>query len=613
MSREYYVLTVKAVPLYTESHSSPAHLCIPKTDILPMDMDDSSTQPTTLMASSSSSPAICDNTVSEESMSSAHTGTDPEPLVSSMAACDGKVLEENMSSAHTGADQVALVSSAPACDGAVSVEIMPSAHTGTDQAPLVSSSLIPGDKTAVDLPSSSIQDEPTLMVTTTVPYNTSSEMKPPQQKPPRKVKRSSPEPMGDFCDSSFADTSSGKRINVVNYCLRNPLVKYSVNDLREMPSDAFEEHPDYLWLWPETCEDDAKAKNTKCVLKKKRETFEYDQMPTIDDLLNESIMGRHFGYLNEVEYSSSFWLNKVVVQGGPMSRNLTRFYFDRSATISYTSAGNFVDYAVPGAIECKPFTAILRIDYKSGCDSPTITAKLRVVRTKFNVDHRFTVCLTGAIEMEVPELQLPMEHDTPKLFSKRRVITYWFVRLICRNRPYTFRVAFRTDQQQKTECNVECEDIIEPYLFATCFDLLYKYYRGMYLENDGVVKPTADDSANILPDLNKEQKSILQTLTLVDENKVGAHKDVTAASVACAKNRVDPNIGQFVKALAVQSYRYYVNHPMCIESQEPGFHVEKLERPEDEDIDSDDMIEYANNDEMFSAECIQQAKDDGVC
>lgn len=308
-------------------------------------------------------------------------------------------------------------------------------------------------------------------------------------------------------------------------------------------------------------------------IKNKSPTLPYDELPTIDSLLDTSIC-RHFGFLNEVEYSSAFVLDGVMVQGGPCSRNMTRFYFNSDVPISITENGKITNQSLSD-VECEKCRCVLRIDYKSGEVEPEITAKLKGARHKFTVDDRFTVTLTGAIEIEVPEFKLPISNDNPKYFSKRRLITYWFLRLTSRNVIYTFRVAFRKDNI-RTECNIECEDIISPYQFALIFDLLYKYYSYMYFTNNRCVCPLQEKPVNV-PDLNAEQKQILQSIELVDERVQPIVPPPTPQTVSFPE-QVDLLFAQFVKALGVESYRNFdCNFQQCIDAQPPYLERIKLQ------------------------------------
>lgn len=334
-----------------------------------------------------------------------------------------------------------------------------------------------------------------------------------------------------------------------------------------------------------------------CFMNQKKPTLAYHELPTIDSALMSSV-SRHFGYLNEVEFSSNFVLEHVIVQGGPCSRSMTRFYFDNSVVLSMVDdCTKIINQKIDG-VESKKCRSVLRLDYCSGEIEPKCTIKLKVIKERFNVDNRFTVGLTGAVEMDAPEFQLPLQMDTPRNYTKKRHFIYWFVRFTVRSVIYKFRVAFRCDADTlKTECNIECEDIIDPYLFALIFDLLFKYYKAQYLDRNCYVSPTW--SGFKVDDLNDEQNYILKTMELVDE-RIVPYVPPPTPSLLPVPNTVDPMFGEFVKALGVDAFRrFYKLDYQCIKSQPPHFLIQHLEG-----VVIKEDFEYADDTTAFGDELL---------
>jgi hypothetical protein len=191
---------------------------------------------------------------------------------------------------------------------------------------------------------------------------------------------------------------------------------------------------------------------------------------------------------------------------------------------------------------------LLRIDYdiknddsitNSDNDNTTkadVTAKIRIVRKKFNYKNQ-TFVLTGAIEVPV-NLILPKNQGRPTRYFQIRDFTYWFVTLMVNGAPHTFRIAFRRDvilddnhqqrqyENNKYECNIECESFIAPSQFVLCFDLLYKYYRHCFehsANSPNIVPLMSNEETEKIQGLNNTQKEILKTIQLVKIYRDGDH------------------------------------------------------------------------------------------
>lgn len=303
-----------------------------------------------------------------------------------------------------------------------------------------------------------------------------------------------------------------------------------------------------------------------CMVNKKSQPADHLRLPTIDSELGGSV-ARHMGYLNEIEYSSTFILENVVIHGG---RKMDRIYFDSQASLSVVPANDenpettIVNRRIDGCenVDCH---TVLRLDYLPGESGFKCSAKLKGIKAKFNFNNRFTVGLTGAVEMDVTDFKLPADVDVPTNYSKQRQFTYWFITMSYNGVVYTFRVAFRRNVDTcQTECNVECENNVHPFLFAMFFDLIFKYHKTQYVERQNNIYPIVDDLE--VKDLNEVQVEMLKTLELVD--------CVTEAPPA---GSVDEAFGEFVKALGVEAFRtYYPDSEQIIKPQPPQFEIRQV-------------------------------------
>lgn len=271
-----------------------------------------------------------------------------------------------------------------------------------------------------------------------------------------------------------------------------------------------------------------------------------------------------FGPLNEMEYSANF---QSTLPPPSYTDNycysIIRYYYKQSHDL-YINDANATKVLIsnnylPDARKVQA-DSILRIDFdaNSGGTLSHVTAKLKLFKDKFNIDNT-KVTYTGAIEVPVPELHNVIKAS--QCYSRKRIITYWYLRMKHCNSTYRMRIAFRRDvdqpqqQQQHYECNVECEDLINGARFMECFDLIYKYYKTMAKYYNAIIPMYR--GLQEPQDLTPEQRKTLRTFKVIAEPSASSQQPL-------------PQTEELVKFLSVLSYNSFNDdddnslYPKCI-------------------------------------------------
>lgn len=309
-------------------------------------------------------------------------------------------------------------------------------------------------------------------------------------------------------------------------------------------------------------------------------------VPTIDDLLTIHPYANTFGRFNEIEYSANIKFKNVIIDktnGGVLEKE--RFYFKDSFKLFYNKYQvSTIYFDGSNQMDGNIFT---RFDYIPGSKTiELVTTKLKVLKTKFNY-FDVTYSLTGAIEIEFPELKSAMKNrPQPTSFNRRRTFIYWNIALTVDNEFYIFRVAFRQLKNTNNyECNIECEDAISGCNFIICFDLLSKYYKYQYLHQNGTIRPLMDELNVNAMRLTSIQRKIIHTIRLIP------CPDQKLPEIPCFD--VEDEVKKFIKFLSLKTVRQ---------------HIDNLDLPinmyasiiynDGQNYISDDVEEFENND-MF--------------
>jgi len=317
----------------------------------------------------------------------------------------------------------------------------------------------------------------------------------------------------------------------------------------------------------------------------KNAPIEYiNQIPNIETILLKSFgehgySGYSLGYLNEIEYSANIRCANVSFSSSDarILKNV-RYYFENVQTLFINDEKLSTEFLhsdpkhKSDSCEMLNYAAIsanvaTRLDYNTNNELVDVTAKFKVASEKF-IYNKCRYALTGSIEIPLPEL---MPHtNPPQKFHQRKYIRYWYMAIdlpgyICRDTgkispstSFKFRIAFRNqksfDDNLVNQCNIECEDLITGIDFIKSFDLLFKYYKHMYIVQDKCMTPdfvykesVADES--FVKELSDEQKLMLKTLRYIEPDT--QHDDGRDADLTT------PEMRMFVKYLGFAAYRVY--------------------------------------------------------
>jgi len=204
------------------------------------------------------------------------------------------------------------------------------------------------------------------------------------------------------------------------------------------------------------------------------------------EMLQENKEIAKFGFINEIEYSSSAFLNvdleDFIKEDIVTFKN--RLYL-RDEIELYISKDEISTVYIPNSV-LKRFDFFIRFDYPTSDVCDEITAKLRLCRTKFTFyEHKYQ--LTGAMEIELPHLRKYFSNARLASYYREREFAYVSAFLKFMGKRYHFRIAFRREDTNRNiyQLNIECEDPINGYVFAACYDALYKYIRHNIFINRG--------------------------------------------------------------------------------------------------------------------------------
>lgn len=302
------------------------------------------------------------------------------------------------------------------------------------------------------------------------------------------------------------------------------------------------------------------AESTKCpfILRKSSKATAMNHLYAIQspkDIYNTVSGIQAFGRLNELEYSSNFKVyNQEIKQTNDQSYRMIRHYHKAAIDVFVNGCKISTGYIKDS---CRiATTAVLRIDYDADTGAVlNVSSKLKLFNDKFNFLGS-TVSLTGAIEVDVPELAETLAKS--QHFTQRRDITYWYLQMVHRNRQYHMRIAFRrTSPIKPYECNVECEEQISGSQFLECFDLIYKYYKTM-CQKLKYIQPLHDDVEPL--DLTFHQQQTMATFTQIS-------KDEYQGDAAAAESIIEQPLQEFVKCLGLISYNRGLTEEQHIDTE----------------------------------------------
>lgn len=319
---------------------------------------------------------------------------------------------------------------------------------------------------------------------------------------------------------------------------------------------------------------DYNQKHTKCNM----------YVPTIEHLLITNPYARKFGVFNEIEYSANMKFKNIARFSkcdGVMEK--MRYYFKDTIKLFHNDDYISTTY-IDGSREfyCDLVT---RVDYFIKSNSPdVITSKLKVVKNKFNYCD-VTYSLTGSIEIDFPELKNALSKmSPPTTYTRCRRVIYWNLLLTIDDKDYTFRIAFRQSNfNNNYECNIECEDLISGSDFINCFDLLSKYYKRMYIVQNGYISPLILDPRYEILLLSSKQQTILKSLRLISHSTPTSGGNICDEIKTFLKSLSWMYTEQFFSDISVNSN--LTTHSFMVKNPEINFI----------DEDSDEL----NNDDMF--------------
>lgn len=283
-------------------------------------------------------------------------------------------------------------------------------------------------------------------------------------------------------------------------------------------------------------------------LENKKHAVYIQHFPIISEFLTEDTS--LFGPLNEIEYSTNVLFKNVTIKHTPNTHIIEhiRYYFNSYTRIfvnnnilstKHLADGRHVDVKI-----------ITRVDYTEqkgpGSDLivDDISVKLKLIKKDFRYNE-VSYRLAGSIEVPLKEFK-PLLLDG---YSKKRQFKHWMLGMTHRTKYLVFRVAFRKERIDSNDytCNIECECQIEPASFIECTDLLYKYYKQQYIENDGCIQPLYEYTK--IPLLTKDQQNTLKTFKYVDA-KMAANAESAV--------EIDEKCSELIKYLGLQAFMSYV-------------------------------------------------------
>lgn len=298
---------------------------------------------------------------------------------------------------------------------------------------------------------------------------------------------------------------------------------------------------------PDIINDNQQNPNITCELKRKHLCCN-KAIPTIEFLLETDDTAQYWGDLNEIEYSTNIKFEDVTIDTtSDCVKTNIRYYFNNYIDVFFDE--NILSTTYFEKSRKTTANIFTRIDY--GVETKElddITVKVKVCKKAFqwnNVSYK----LTGSIEIKLDDFKpIQLEH-----YTRKRYFAYWMLRLIHRSNQFIFRIAFRRnstnnndDLKNTYQCNIECEDSINPADFIECADLLYKYYKQQYIENDKLLKPIVENITNI-ENLTKEQQLTLNTFQLLPYTDINDNLCV-----------IEPQMMEFIHYLGIETYMNFV-------------------------------------------------------
>lgn len=284
--------------------------------------------------------------------------------------------------------------------------------------------------------------------------------------------------------------------------------------------------------------------NIKDVRKKRARIVEI-LIPTVGRMLNNHLYAHMVGEFNELEYSGNIRFYDCSVFSDITIQQFTRIYVISDHPIyHYENKFSTIPFK-----NCKLvfIRIVTRFDYESEVLT-LVTSKFKVLREKFTY-RDVTYSLTASIEVEFPELKDAIKYEI--MGGKTKRIMCWSLLLIIDSNNYKFRIAFRkalnADIVADYECNIECEDYISGPDFIVCFDLISKFYKQQYIEQDGVIVPFTEINPNSM-NLTDQQWDIFHSMRL-DDN--------APATAPLEPNTINPDVLNFVKFISLNHARTY--------------------------------------------------------